>query len=115
LGTKTTGLLLSECACFVGVWAFTLGNLMVQCAFGFPDLYYRFLLIKNMMGLLTGGLASLLVSIMVMQPELIQGGNLMEVYGLFFQVLITGSVFLFFSSFRNRWSFWQVCSPDWQF
>jgi hypothetical protein len=64
-----------------------------------------FLLIKKMMGLLTGCLASLLFSIAVMQPELFQGGNLMEIYGLFFQVLIIGAAYLFFASYRNRWVF----------
>jgi 4-amino-4-deoxy-L-arabinose transferase-like glycosyltransferase len=64
-----------------------------------------FLIIKKMMGLLTGCLASLLFSVAVMQPGLFQGGNLMEVYGLFFQVLIIGAAFIFFVSFRNRWVF----------
>ena len=55
-----------------------------------------FLLIKKMMGLLTGCLASLLFSVAVMQPELFQGGNLMEVYGLLFQVLIIGATYYIF-------------------
>jgi hypothetical protein len=62
-----------------------------------------FLIIKKMMGLFSGCVASLLFSLAVMQPELFQGGNLMEVYGLFFQVLVIGAVFLYFSAQRNRW------------
>ena len=43
--------------------------------------------------------------IAVMQPELFQGGNLMEVYGLLFQVLVIGALFYYFVTSRNRWVF----------
>ena len=62
-----------------------------------------FLLIKNMMGLLTGCLASLFFLAGVMIPELFQGGNLMEVYGLLPQVLIIWAMYLFFSKQQERW------------
>jgi hypothetical protein len=62
-----------------------------------------FLMIKKMMGVIPASTASLLFAITAMQPQLFQGGNLMEVYGLLFQVLIIGATFTFFSKSLNRW------------
>lgn len=64
-----------------------------------------FLLIKKMMGILTGCLASLFFLVSVMIPELFQGGNLMEIYGLLPQVLIIATVHQFFSKQKERWIF----------
>jgi len=64
-----------------------------------------FLLIKKTMGILTGCLASLFFLVSVMIPELFQGGNLMEIYGLLPQVLIIASVHQFFSKQKERWIF----------
>lgn len=64
-----------------------------------------FLLIKKMMGAIPASLASLLFAIAVMQPQLFQDGNLMEVYGLLFQVLLIGALFYYFVTSRNRWVF----------
>ncbi len=64
-----------------------------------------FLLIRKMMGILTGCLASLFFLAGVMIPELFQGGNLMEVYGLLPQVLIIAAVYQFFSKQKERWIF----------
>lgn len=64
-----------------------------------------FRLIKKMMGAIPASLASLLFAIAVMQPQLFQGGNLMEVYGLLFQVLVIGALFYYFVTSRNRWVF----------
>lgn len=62
-----------------------------------------FLLIKKMMGTLTGCLASLFFLVGVMIPELFQGGNLMEVFGLLPQVLIIAAVYQFYSKQQERW------------
>jgi 4-amino-4-deoxy-L-arabinose transferase-like glycosyltransferase len=64
-----------------------------------------FLLVRKMMGTLTGCLASLFFLAGVMIPELFQGGNLMEVYGLLPQVLIIAAVYQFFSKQQERWIF----------
>jgi hypothetical protein len=64
-----------------------------------------FLLSKKMMGTIPGSMASFLFAIATMQPEIFQGGNLMEVYGLLFQVLIIGALFYYFVTSRNRWVF----------
>jgi 4-amino-4-deoxy-L-arabinose transferase-like glycosyltransferase len=64
-----------------------------------------FLLIRKMMGTLTGCLASLFFLTGVMVPELFQGGNLMEVYGLLPQVLLIAAVYQFFSKQKERWIF----------
>ena len=62
-----------------------------------------FLLIHKMMGIIPASLTSLLFSVAVMQPEIFQGGNLMEVYGLLFQVLIVGATYFYFKKSLNRW------------
>ena len=62
-----------------------------------------FLTIKKMMGLLSGCVASLFFLSGVMTPELFQGGNLMEVYGLLPQVLIIFATYFFFSKQQERW------------
>jgi hypothetical protein len=64
---------------------------------------FFFLLVRKMMGTLTGCLASLFFLAGVMIPELFQGGNLMEVYGLLPQVLIIAAVYQFFSKQQERW------------
>ena len=64
-----------------------------------------FLLIKKMMGGIAACLASLLFAIIVMYPQLFQGGNLMEVFGLLFQVLVIGAAFSFFATSQNYWVF----------
>jgi hypothetical protein len=64
-----------------------------------------FLLIRKMMGTLIGCLASLFFLVGVMIPELFQGGNLMEVFGLLPQVLIIATVYRFFSKQQERWIF----------
>jgi hypothetical protein len=56
-----------------------------------------------MMGIIPASLTSLLFSVAVMQPEIFQGGNLMEVYGLLFQVLIVGATYFYFKKSLNRW------------
>jgi hypothetical protein len=66
---------------------------------------FFFLLVRKMMGTLTGCLASLFFLAAVMIPELFQGGNLMEVYGLLPQVLIIAAVYQFFSKQQERWVF----------
>jgi hypothetical protein len=64
-----------------------------------------FLLIKKMMGGIPASVASLLFATAIMQPELGRGGNLMEVYGLLFQVLVIGALYYYFVAPRNSWVF----------
>lgn len=62
-----------------------------------------FLLIKKMFGLPAGMIASSFFVVAVMIPDIFQGGNLMEIYGLLPQVLLIGATFAFFRTRLNRW------------
>jgi|GEM_PF-6080486 len=64
-----------------------------------------FLVIKKMMGVIAGGIASVIFILAVMSPSIFQGGNLMEIYGLLPQVVIIGCTYCFFATKRNRWTF----------
>ncbi|MFH2102373.1 MAG: glycosyltransferase family 39 protein [Chloroflexota bacterium] len=61
------------------------------------------LIIRKMMGLLTGFIASLVFVLGVMFPEIFQGGNLLEIYALLPQVLTIGVAYTFFSTRQDRW------------
>ncbi|MGD0611497.1 MAG: glycosyltransferase family 39 protein [Anaerolineales bacterium] len=64
-----------------------------------------FLILKKMFGLPAGMIASLVFVLAVMNPEIFQGGNLMEIYGLLPQVIIIGAAYAFFLTRRDRWIF----------
>ncbi len=64
-----------------------------------------FLVIKKMMGLISGTVASVLFILGVMSPKIFQGGNLMEIYALLPQVVIIGCVYRFFVTKHNHWAF----------
>lgn len=55
-----------------------------------------FLVIKKLLGGITAGISSIIFLVALMNPEIFQGGNLMEVYSLLPQISIIGVTFLFF-------------------
>jgi hypothetical protein len=65
-----------------------------------------FLVLRKMMGLLVGCMASILFVLGAMEPSIFQGGNLMEIYGFLPQILIIGCTYYFFTTQRNLWVFW---------
>ncbi len=63
-----------------------------------------FSVINKLFGAITAWLACVLFALVLMNPELFQGGNLMEVYALAPQVGLIGVTYLFFTS---RWKPWM--------
>jgi 4-amino-4-deoxy-L-arabinose transferase-like glycosyltransferase len=59
-----------------------------------------FLVIKKLFGGKTAGVTSAIFLVALMNPEIFQGGNLMEVYGLAPQIGVIGITYLFFT--KNR-------------
>ena len=62
-----------------------------------------FLIIKKLLGGITAGVTSAIFLVALMSPQIFQGGNLMEVYGLAPQIGIIGITYLFFANHRNPW------------
>jgi len=63
-----------------------------------------FLVLRKHFGSLTAGLSSALFLLALMNPQIFQGGNLMEVYALAPQVGIIAVVFSYFKNPRNPWN-----------
>jgi hypothetical protein len=63
------------------------------------------LVLRKILGLLPGFLASLIFVVGVMVPANFQGGNLMEIYGFVPQILVIAATYGFFATRRNRWVF----------
>jgi hypothetical protein len=68
-----------------------------------------FFVLRKMYGLIPSMLASLAFATAVMNPEIFQKGNLLEIFGLLFQVLTIGAVFLYFSTNNKKWIFAVGC------
>ena len=64
-----------------------------------------FLILKKMMGLIPGAIASLLFILAVMNPDIYLGGNSMEIYSLLPQIAIIGCTYYLFVTKRNYWAF----------
>ncbi len=62
-----------------------------------------FLIIRKLFGRITAGIASAIFLLALMSPQIFQGGNLMEVYGLVPQIGVIGISYLFFTKNRNIW------------
>ena len=62
-----------------------------------------FLVIKRLFGGITAGVTSALFLVALMNPELFQGGNLMEVYALAPQIAIIGIACLYFTHQQKSW------------
>jgi hypothetical protein len=62
-----------------------------------------FLVIKKLFGVITAGVTSAIFLVALMNPEIFQGGNLMEVYSLAPQVGAIGTAFFFFTKHRKPW------------
>jgi 4-amino-4-deoxy-L-arabinose transferase-like glycosyltransferase len=62
-----------------------------------------FLVINRLFGGTTAGVSCAIFLMVLMNPELFQGGNLMEVYSLAPQIGVIGIVFLFFNKYRKTW------------
>ncbi len=62
-----------------------------------------FLVIRKLFGKFTAGIASAIFLMALMSPQIFQGGNLMEVYGLAPQIGVIGISYLFFTKNRNIW------------
>ena len=61
----------------------------------------NFLVSKKLFGSITAGITSAIFLLGLMSPELFEGGNLMEVYGLAPQLAIIGITYLFFTHQRK--------------
>lgn len=61
--------------------------------------------IRKMMGWLAAFSSSLVFLLAVMNPAIFQGGNLTEIYGLLFQVLVVGTAYHFLTTKQDRWVF----------
>ena len=59
-----------------------------------------FLVIRKLFGRITAGIACAIFLVALMSPQIFQGGNLMEVYGLAPQIGVIGISYLFFT--KNR-------------
>ncbi len=59
--------------------------------------------VKKLFGGITAGIISVLFLVVLMNPELFQGGNLMEVYALVPQIGIIGITYLYFIHQRKPW------------
>jgi 4-amino-4-deoxy-L-arabinose transferase-like glycosyltransferase len=62
-----------------------------------------FLVVKKLFGGITAWVASILFLVALMNPQLFQGGNLMEVYAIAPQIGIIGVTYIFFTSYRKSW------------
>jgi len=62
-----------------------------------------FLVIKKLMGGIAAGVTSAILLVALMNPQIFQGGNLTEVYGLAPQIGIIGITYLFFTHYRKPW------------
>jgi 4-amino-4-deoxy-L-arabinose transferase-like glycosyltransferase len=62
-----------------------------------------FLVIKKLFGVTAAGVSSAIFLVALMNPEIFQGGNLMEVYGLAPQIGVIGITYLFFLKGRKFW------------
>jgi 4-amino-4-deoxy-L-arabinose transferase-like glycosyltransferase len=59
--------------------------------------------IKKLFGVIAAGIASILLLVALMNPQIFQGGNLMEVYAIAPQIGIIGITYLFFTNGRKLW------------
>jgi 4-amino-4-deoxy-L-arabinose transferase-like glycosyltransferase len=62
-----------------------------------------FLVIKNLFGGITAWVTSAIFLVALMNPQIFQGGNLMEVYSLAPQIGIIGITYLFFKNHKKPW------------
>jgi 4-amino-4-deoxy-L-arabinose transferase-like glycosyltransferase len=62
-----------------------------------------FLVIKKLLGGIPAGISCAIFLVALMNPEIFQGGNLMEVYSLAPQIGVIGITFLFFNKHRKPW------------
>jgi 4-amino-4-deoxy-L-arabinose transferase-like glycosyltransferase len=62
-----------------------------------------FAVIRKLFGTITAGICAVLFLLALMNPQIFQGGNMMEVYALAPQVIIIGVTYLFFSKKRTPW------------
>ncbi|OGN93055.1 MAG: hypothetical protein A2Y88_10710 [Chloroflexi bacterium RBG_13_48_10] len=62
-----------------------------------------FIVLRKLMGNTTAWIASALFLVALMNPELFEGGNMMEVYSLAPQIGIIGVTSLFFTRHRKSW------------
>ncbi len=62
-----------------------------------------FLVIKNLFGGITAWFTSNIFLVALMNPQIFQGGNLMEVYSLLPQIGVIGITYLFFRNHRKPW------------
>jgi len=60
-----------------------------------------FQVIKKLFGVIAAGVTSTILLVALMNPQIFQGGNLMEVYGLAPQIGIIGITYLFFKNQRK--------------
>ena len=62
-----------------------------------------FVVIKKLLGGVTAGVTSIIFLGALMNPQIFQGGNLMEVYSLTPQIGTIGITYLFFTNHRKPW------------
>jgi len=62
-----------------------------------------FLVLKKLFGSIPAGISSAILLVALMSPQIFQGGNLTEVYGLAPQIGIIGITYLFFTDHRKPW------------
>jgi len=62
-----------------------------------------FVVIKKLLGGVTAGVTSIIFLGALMNPQIFQGGNLMEVYSLAPQIGTIGITYLFFTNHRKPW------------
>lgn len=62
-----------------------------------------FLVLKKLFGSIPAGISSAILLVALMNPQIFQGGNLTEVYGLAPQIGIIGITYLFFADHRKPW------------
>ena len=62
-----------------------------------------FLVLKRLFGGISAGISSAILLVALMSPQIFQGGNLTEVYGLAPQIGIIGITYLFFTDHRKPW------------
>ena len=62
-----------------------------------------FLVIRKLFGITTAGIASAIFLVALMSPQIFQGGNMTEVYGLAPQIGVIGISYFYFTKKRNIW------------